>query len=260
MNRPPIIVTRAGDTGRSLASALVDAGEECLWLPAFELGLPPDEPRVTEMLAQLDRYNLAVFVSPAAVKATASRLVRPWPRETAIAVVGAGTRRAIRSNIPSAGDATLYAPESSDAESEQSGSEALWLALQPAIDRMRRVLILRAEQGREWLGEQMAAAGAKVDALAVYTRRRAVASAAARADILRWKAAQRTAVVVVASSEAVDAVTGQLDPLAGAAWTRSALALASHERIAQRLRAAGFTHVKLVAPEVEAIRKAIVAQ
>jgi hypothetical protein len=55
-------------------------------------------------------------------------------------------------------------------------------------------------------------------------------------------------------------VVSQLDPLAGAAWTRSALALASHERIAQRLRAAGFTHVKLVAPEVEAIRKAIVTQ
>jgi len=255
--RPAIIVTRAGETGQSLASALADEGEECLWLPAFVFGPAPDEPRVTKVLGQLDRYNLAVFVSPAAVKATASRLGKPWPRGTAIAVVGAGTRRAIRAHIPSASDAALFAPEVGDAESEQGGSEVLWRALQPAIDRMPRVLILRAEQGREWLAEQMTAAGAKVDALAVYTRRRAPMSPAAQTDIRRWRAAGRTAVLVIASSEAVDAVVEQLDALAGAAWTRSALALASHERIAQRLCAAGFTNVKLVAPEVEAIRKAL---
>jgi uroporphyrinogen-III synthase len=257
VNRPPIIVTRAGDTGQSLAVALADAGEECLWLPAFEFGPAPDEPRVAELLGQLDRYNLAVFVSPAAVKATASRLGKPWPRGTAIAVVGAGTRRAIRAHISSASEATLFAPEVGDVESEQGGSEALWRALQPAIVQMSRVLILRAQQGREWLAERMAAAGARVDALAVYTRRPAPMSSAAQATVRRWQAAQRAAVLVVASSEAVDAVVEQLDALAGAAWTRSALALASHERIAQRLRAAGFNEVKLVAPEVDAIRKAI---
>jgi len=257
VNRPPIIVTRAGDTGQSLASALVAEGEECLWMPAFVFGPAPDEPRVAQVLGELDRYNLAVFVSPAAVKATASCLGKPWPRSTAIGAVGAGTRRAIRAHIPSARDATLFAPEVGDTESDQGGSEALWRALQPAIGQMRRVLILRAEQGREWLAEEMAAAGANVDALAVYTRRRAPISPAAQADIHRWQVAGRIAVLVVASSEAVEAVVEQLESVAGAAWTRSVLALASHERIAQRLRTAGFTNVKLVAPEVAAIRKAI---
>jgi uroporphyrinogen-III synthase len=257
VNRPPIIVTRAGDTGQSLASALADRGEECLWLPAFEFGPPPDAPRVAAVLDQLDRYNLAVFVSPAAVKATASQLGKPWPRGTAVAAVGAGTQRAIKAHIPSSSDARLFAPEVGDAESEQGGSEALWRGLGPAMEQMGRVLILRAEQGREWLAEQMAAAGAKVETLAVYTRRRAPMSPAAQAAIRRWQAAQRTPVLVVASSEAVDAVVEQLDALVGAAWTRSAQALASHERIAQRMRAKGFTDVKLVAAEVEAIRKAI---
>jgi len=260
VSRVPIIVTRAGQAGRALARALEEAGEESLWVPAFEIGPAPDTGQLGEVLGQLSSYNLAVFVSPAAVEATAARLGEPWPSSTAIGAVGDGTRRAILARIPGAATAPMFAPETPESDTEAGGSEQLWPVLLPAIDGLRRVLVLRAEHGREWLLDQMRAAGAVVDTVAVYTRRVATISATEAATIGGWQAAGRTVALVIASSEAVDAVIRQLDELAGVAWTRSALALASHERIARRLREAGFVRVGVAPLEAEAIRKAIFAQ
>ena len=254
MNRKPIVVTRAGEAGRALADALVDAGEDVLWLPAFELGPAPDPVQVTAVLTNLASYDLAIFVSPAAVEATAPWLKQAWPAATAIGAVGSATRRAVLARIAGAANATVFAPD--DAAYAEGGSESLWGVLQSSAGRMKRALILRAEHGRQWLGEQLSTAGVEVDTLAVYTRRACAISTEAVRRLQGWQAAQRGLALVVASSEAVDAIAGQLDPLVGPAWTRGARALASHERIAERLRKAGFTDVQLVAPEVEAIRKA----
>jgi uroporphyrinogen-III synthase len=255
VNRKPIVVTRAGEAGRTLARALADAGEDVLWLPAFELGPAPDGAHVAAVLGNLGGYDLAVFVSPAAVEATAPWVKEAWPAATAIGAVGSATRRAVLARIAGAAAATLFAPDDT-AYAEGGGSESLWSVLQPAAGRMKRALILRAEHGREWLGEQLSAAGLAVDTLAVYARKPCVISIETVQRLQAWQAAQRRPVLVVASSEAVDAIARQLDPVVGPAWTRAALALASHERIAERLRAAGFTDVRRVAPEVEAIRNA----
>jgi uroporphyrinogen-III synthase len=260
VKRRPIVVTRAGDAGQDLSRALAEAGEETLWLPAFVFGPAPDENRAAEVLGGLSDYQLAIFVSPAAVEATAARLTQPWPTGTAMAAVGEGTRRAILARIPAAARAALLAPAGIDAEGEGGGSEALWQVLRPVLGHTRRALILRAEHGREWLAEQLAGAGVEVETLAVYTRRPAPVSPEAAARIRGWKAAGQSPVLVVASSEAVETLISQLDPIVGAEWARSAFALASHERIAQHLRAAGFEVVKVATFDVEAIRKATFAK
>lgn len=267
MKRGPLIVTRAGVPGADLARALGEAGEECLWLPAFTLGSAPDEARAVVVLERLATFDLAVFVSPAAAEATARLLRHAWPAKTAIGVVGEGTRRAVLENIAGADSATFFAPDRTEPDGEGSGSEPLWQQLQPAIASaggaiggMRRALILRAEQGREWLAAQMSAAGVEVEAVAVYTRRAADPSPEAVARVRAWQAANRRAVLLVASSEAVDVVANQLDAVAGPAWTRSSRVLAPHERIAERLRRAGFADVTIARFDVEAIRKAAFAQ
>lgn len=263
MKRCPIIVTRAGAPGADLARALGEAGEETLWLPAFALGPAPDEARVIAVLERLATFDLVVFVSPTAVEAAARLLPQAWPARTAIGVVGEGTRRAVVENVVGAAAATLFAPDRAELDGEGSGSEPLWQQLQPAIATpggFRRALILRAEQGREWLADQMSAAGVEVETLAVYSRRAAELTAEAAARVRSLKAANRRAVLLVASSEAVDVVVNQLDAVAGPAWTRSARALAPHERIAVRLRSAGFADVKIATFDVEAIRKAAFAQ
>jgi uroporphyrinogen-III synthase len=267
VKRSPIIVTRAGAPGAELARALGEAGEDSLWLPAFTLGPAPDEGRVTAVLARLATFDLAIFVSPAAVEASASLLPQPWPSKTAIGVVGEGTRRALLARVAGAAGATLFAPGHAEPDGEGSGSEPLWQQLQPAIGTrggtpggIRRALILRAEQGREWLAGQMRAAGGEVETLAVYTRRAAEPAADAVARVRAWRAANQRAVLLVASSEAVDVVASQLDAVAGPAWTRSARVLAPHARIAERLRGAGFADVAIATFDVEAIRKAAFAQ
>ncbi len=249
-----VVVTRPGAAGRSLADALNRAGQPALWLPAFEFGPAPDEAQARAVLASLADFDLAVLVSPQAVRATAALLAQPWPARTTIAVVGAGTRAAVLADIAGAERARLV-PER-DEDIDGSGSESLWPLLQAMQPAPRRVLLLRAQSGREWLAGKLQAAGCTVSALAVYTR-----SAFSPAEQLRLQLAAAAAAglaSVISSSDAVDALAqmfgAQPDVLHA---LRAGPALASHPRIADRLRAAGFGRVTLCAPEAGAIVAAV---
>lgn len=252
----PIVVTRPEDAGRRLTAELAAAGFDVLWLPAFDLG-PASDPRAVEQaLARLAEVDLAIFVSPAAARATAAALPSTWPAGTTIATVGAATERAVRDHIPSAGAATMLSASGDDAE---SGSEALWTVLQTQPALPRRVLILRAQGGREWLLDQLRGAGVAVEALAVYERR-PHAPSRADGDWLRARAAGGAIASVVSSSEAVAALLdGLRDEPAALAALRGGPALATHPRIGERLRAGGFADVRLCAPSAAAVHAALSA-
>jgi uroporphyrinogen-III synthase len=67
-------------------------------------------------------------------------------------------------------------------------------------------------------------------------------------------AEQRSPVAVFSSSEAVDALDRQLSAQAGAAqWLRNGRALATHERIRERLLDAGYRRVEMTAADDEAV-------
>lgn len=275
----PFLVTRPAAAGHVLTQALRARGVDAHWLPAFEIGPPPDPALAQSTLAHLARFDLALFVSPAAVRATAALLGEcPWPAATAIGAVGAGTRDAARAALrfdaaalpqfiapdeeASEASAPESAPESAPAEAA-SGSEAYW-KVQRAHDAARgqapqRVLILRAEQGRDWLQARFEQAGAEVTRLAVYAR----VARPWTADDARW-IAQRVAGVppglVVTSSEAVDglcaAATAADASGATLRWLQRGRALALHPRIVARLQAAGFTDAACVPCKVEALLRA----
>ncbi|MFN7572223.1 MAG: uroporphyrinogen-III synthase [Betaproteobacteria bacterium] len=250
----PIVVTRPEDAGRRLTAELAAAGFDALWLPAFDLGPAPDPQVVARALAQLAGYDLAVFVSPAAVRAAAAALFCAWPPSTAIAVVGAATARAVREHIPGADAASLLSASGEDSE---SGSEGLWAVLQAQSALPRRVLILRAQGGREWLLDRLREAGAKIEPLAVYERR-VHAPSVGDIDWLRAQAARGVIATVVTSSEAVAALMDAVrDAPAALAALRAGPALASHPRIAERLRVSGFGDVRLCAPNAAAIQAAV---
>ncbi len=252
MARTTILVTRPGAAGRALAEELQGCGQPALWLPAFQFGAAPDEAQARVVLAGLAQFDLAIFVSPQAVRATAALLARHWPGATAIAAVGAGTRAALR-DLPGADAATVIAP--ADDDIGHSGSEALWPLLQSR--RPRRVLLLRAQSGRDWLAQQLAEAGAEVQSLAVYARLPSAPDNALRRrlDLL---AAAGSLASVISSSDAVPSLATLLaaQPQVMAALHRG-MALASHPRIAAKLRAAGFAQVKVCAPEAGAIVAAL---
>ncbi|MGH6624278.1 MAG: uroporphyrinogen-III synthase, partial [Burkholderiaceae bacterium] len=161
-----VVVTRPAPSGPALCELLQGNGWRAVWLPAFTLGPAPDPARVAQTLSRLTDFDLAVFVSSNAVRAVSGAFRQVWPVAVAIGVVGDATLRAVSSELPGAAAATLIAPAS---ESDE-GSEGLWAAWVARGVTARRVLILRAQSGREWLAETFAAAGSAVESLAVYRR------------------------------------------------------------------------------------------
>lgn len=245
-----VVVTRPGAAGRALVDELTRAGRPALWLPAFEFGPAPDQAHVREVLASLADFDLAIFVSPQAVRATAALLAKQWPAGTTIAAVGAGTRAAVLAAVPGADGARLL--PANDDELDGSGSEALWPLLQATQPLPRRVLLLRAQHGREWLADRLRAAGCTVAPLAVYSRLPAIPAEVLRA---RLEAAARDGLAsVVSSSDAVAALAGMLaDQPQVLRALKAGTAIATHPRIAGQLRAAGYEHVSICRPEAAAI-------
>lgn len=260
--RRPFVVTRPAQAGRELTAALGARGADALWLPAFDFGPPPDAGEAERVLARLAQFDLALFVSPAAVRATALALgARRWPAATAIAAVGAGTRAAALATLTFDRDAQpeVVAPQESDDCADGSGSEALWRVLQTraaGAGLPRRVLLLRAGHGRDWLQARFEQAGAAVSALAVYERR----ARAWSADEARWvaqRAAGAAPALVLTSSEAVAALgaAATAADASGAAlrWLLRGRVLALHPRIVAAAQAAGFAESLCVACDVEAL-------
>lgn len=290
----PWLVTRPAAAGSALADALRARGRDVRWLPAFDIGLPPDESAARAALARLADADLAIFVSPAAVRAVYQLLGgRDWPADTSIGAVGSATADAARAllarsdgtpltliapvaaSVPArpmrAGSTATAAPmrlhesvaalgaEEPDA---RGGSEAFWAALQAHFGNsgsaggqpLRRALLLRAAQGRDWLLDQLRAVGVQVEPVAVYARRLRPWDGG---DVA-WVAARLGGpppLVVVTSSEAVDALIEAVSlALPGALpWLRRGRALALHPRIVERLRAVGLTDAACVDCAVDAL-------
>ncbi len=233
-----VIVTRPASAGQRLFEKIVDHGTPVLWWPAFEIGPAPDAERARETLARLAHYDLAVFVSAHAVRAAQTLLTDAWPADTMIGAVGASTRAAIEPSLNAASHLVVSAQE----DERQSGSEAFWRAWQASKRCAQHVLIVRAEDGRNWLGERFAEQGATVDALAVYSRRPRSPSKDELQRLQQLAAAGERPAIVFSSTEGVAALDGQLDA-EGQAWLRTGVAIACHPRIAEQLLSNGYQRV-----------------
>lgn len=149
-----IVVTRPREWAPGLARLIESAGGQAILFAAVEIeDLPP-----AESLRRLDAFDLAIFISPTAVRRAVKDGLR-WPR---VAAVGPGTKRELQQR----GIPAVIAPEAG------ADSEAL-LALQE-LRHMdgKRVLILRGEGGRELLGDTLKSRGAQVEYAECYRRLR----------------------------------------------------------------------------------------
>lgn len=241
-----VLVTRPQREALRWCAALRDRGLAAEALPLIEIA-PADPAPLAAAWARLADYRAAMFVSANAVQGFCA--ARPqgqaWPAQTAAWATGPGTVRALReAGVPAH---ALVAPA---ADAPQFDSEALWqlVGQDPGLVGAR-VLIVRGTDadgrlaGRPWLADRLGAAGAQVQALAAYTRRPPSWDAATRAHA----AAATDALWLFSSSDAVRHLQ-QLLPDADWHATR---ALATHGRIAEAARAAGFGRVDTVRPALE---------
>lgn len=223
-----IVVTRPAAHAQGLASLIEQAGGRALVFPAIEIQDLPQR-----ALPPLERFDLAIFVSPTAVE-RAFRRVQAWPPRLRFAAIGRGTLRELERR----GVGGVIAPE------RGADSEAL-LALEPMQNVAgKRIAIFRGEGGRELLGDTLAARGAHVEYVECY--RRVLPQADSAALRAAWAQGAVDA-VTVSSSEGLE----NLLALLGDAGRHQLLAtplFVPHERVAEQARAHGAREVIVAGP------------
>lgn len=242
-----LIVTRPRPQCAGWLARLATLGVNALALPLIEI-LPARDPGpVRAAWAALAAVDLAVFVSPNAVEHFFVHADGAWPAHTLAACVGPGSAQALAAHgVPAA---HIVQPA---ADAASLDSEHLWDQLAPRRDWAgARVLLLRGDGGREWLAERLAEAGASVQAVTVYHRTGPHFDATEQALLGDALARPQDHVWLFSSAEAVGHLLGH--KLAGQR------AIATHPRIADAARAAGFAPVVLARPDPEAVTQALKA-
>ena len=261
--RRVLVLTRASADGEAFDSrerALRAAGIELQRFALIHIAPAVDAQPARRCLQRLRDYALALPVSPNAVRGAFALLEAPWPSSCAIGVVGPGSAATVQAALAAQGLAADACPPLLQAPAQRAESEGLWPLLQawrPQGWRGARVLVLRGGAGREWLADRLREAGATVDQVDVYQR---VAPPADAVTVQRLRALLALdAAWLLGAAEAVRHLlellrAAGLDP---AAALRGQLALASHPRIADAARAAGFGRVELCAADAAAVVAAL---
>jgi len=158
-----ILITRPFAQAQALGDAISQAGGIPLCFPTLII-LEPSDPNVLLQATQnLAQYDLAIFISPTAVRQSLAILKKYWPilpSHLKFAAVGLGTTRA----LTNAGIEVSWYPK------KDFGSKGL-LAL-PALQQVAglHIAIFQGEGGSNVLAPCLRERGAKVDTVFAYRR------------------------------------------------------------------------------------------
>ena len=259
------IVTRPGQEADAWAAQIQRNGIEAVALPMIEIVAVPDRSQLAMAWKDLAKYDALMFVSSNAAThffaARPTELASPWgsgnkaPRTW---VTGPGSRAALLAQGVPPSHIDMPAPTAQSLD-----SEALWLQVQAQIKAGTRILIVRGDkaseaadapapgsasgQGRDWLAVQLQGRGAQVDYVVAYARRPPQWTVEQRAIVAQ--SLQGKDVWVWSSAEALGNL---LAAFPGQTWA-GAKAVATHARIAQAARLAGFGTVALARPGLAAL-------
>ncbi len=261
MGRPRVIVTRPAEQAAGFVDRLRALGVDAVALPLIRIEPVADVRPLAEAWQRLDRQALVMFVSANAVQHFFRQ--RPvhvtWPVGVRAGGTGPGTQAALlQAGVPAA-CIVVPPPEG------PHDTETLWTLLRGHDWAGRTVLLVRGEQGRDWLATQLQAAGATTVALAAYRRLpplwgtqeqgllEAVLSetSAAGNALQAWHFSSSEAIAHLARHCQTFTQPG-LRQQAATAFAQG-LVLATHARIADAARAAGFGHVQTLAVGPEAV-------
>jgi len=219
-----IVVTRPREHAWALAERIRAAGADPILFPTIEILPPENAAAVSSLVARLDGFQLAVFVSPtAAMRGHAMVMAsRNWPKGLRVAAVGIGTATALEER----GFHAVIAPAG------EADSEAL--AELPELQDLkgRSVVIFRGQGGREWLRTRLEARGARVEYAECYRRARPDADAGGL--LARWQSGGIEAVSIT-SAEGLANFFEMLGPT-GRGYLRATPVFVPHPRIALAAR------------------------
>ena len=276
-----IVVTRPRGQAKNLAQRIMQAGGQTTLFPLLEISPVLDPQSLYALIARLHEFNLAIFVSPNAVRygmeaiitasnaVSSSQLSSPGffpladgsdisnkaeghanvstkqynvlPATLKIATVGQGSVRALRDY----GVTHVIAPQ------DRFDSEAL-LAL-PELKQTAgwRVVIFRGNGGRKLLGDTLNARGAEVEYATCYQR------AKPHQDTSMLIAANPDAITVT-SSEALGYLWDMLDSMAKKQLAAVPL-FVPHARIAETAHNLGWSEVVLTGEGDDGLISSLIA-
>ncbi len=227
-----VVITRPAHQAGPLAQLIEQAGGRPILFPALEIFDAEDMTPLSAVIARLEQFDLAIFISPNAVNKAMNliRARREWPPGLRSAAVGKGSGQALaRLGIHN----VLVPPGRFD-------SEAL-LAL-PELQKMagKRVAIFRGEGGRELLGEELVRRGAELTVVECYRRGWPV-DADVGALLHRWARGEIGAITVT-SGESMRNLFDLVGKL-GQQWLKKTPVFAFHDNIAAVARELGVEQV-----------------
>jgi uroporphyrinogen-III synthase len=229
-----IVVTRPRGLAEPLAALIEGRGARAMVFPAIDIQPLP----APAALAEAGEFDLVIFVSPSAVRCAVPALKGPIRRAAAI---GSGTRRElVRAGI----NQVLVSGEGVD-------SEALLAAPELQEVAGRRVLIVRGEGGRAFLGDSLRSRGASVEYAECYRRGGPPQDPAPL--LAAWRAGRIDALTVT-SAEALDNLMA-LQP----GWLERVPLFVPHVRVAQHAGRRGVREVALAGPSDDEMIERLVA-
>lgn len=263
-----IVVTRPGEQAENLADRITQAGGRATLFPLLEISPVLDSQSLQALIARLHEFNLAIFISPNAVRygmeaiITARKLLSlnqpsashlfPLANETDSGSQAGDGNVSVSIEQHNALPATLriatigqgsvralrdYDVKNVIAPQNRFDSEAL-LAL-PELKNIAgwRVVIFRGNGGRELLGDTLKARGVKVEYVTCYQRSKP------HQDATILLAANPDAITVT-SSEALGYLWDMLDSVAKKQLAAVPL-FVQHARIAETAHKLGWSEVVL---------------
>ena len=248
MSATRVIVTRPAREAIRWVDDLRNAGLDAVALPLIDIAPMADVTLLCAAWAQIAGYAAVMFVSVNAVE----EFFRHRPSAVSVQArcwaTGPGTARALAQVgvVSSAVDVP-------DAASGSFDSEALWLQVRLQVKPGKRVLIVRGGDaagnavGRDWLAHEIKMAQASYDTVVAYRRSPPAFDSAALA--IAADSAAGGAIWLFSSSEAIGNLRRMLP---NTSWNK-ARAVATHARIAEAARAAGFGTVVLSQPLKDAL-------
>jgi len=244
-----VILTRPSSDSQAWHTGIASAGYLVADWPLIAIQALTDTQQLQTLLTQWPYFQAVMFVSRNAVVHTfsAGNPVTSWG-STRCWATGPGTRQALlQAGVP---QSLIDAP---DEQAGQFDTEALWQVVRPALQPAKPVLILRGSEadqietavqgvGRDWLMQQLQAAGVPVQTVAVYQRVCPQWDPVQR-DMARQAGADGS-VWVFSSSQAIV----NLQKLLPTQDWSLAKAIATHERIARAATQAGIGQVVVCKP------------
>ena len=253
LSKTPIVITRPQSQADPLAARLAALGRDARVFPLLDIQPLSDTTQLTACMNGLAGYAMVAFVSPNAVDAAFSCLSQ-WPEGVVAAVVGEGSRLALARHGVTNESAMVISP----IDTQRTDSETLLEVLDLPALVGKKVLIIRAETGRELLADRLREAGITVDQVAAYSRGAPELDAQRRDELIQLIDARCD--WVITSSEALRNLKNDVQQVAGnAGWEqiRQATLIVPHVRIAETAKNMGFEQVILSASGDEALLAAI---